>query len=60
MAPNSTPSDHLERIVVQCRCGKRVSASPKQAGKRVMCPTCGQMVLVPEPLAYRGARNARI
>jgi hypothetical protein len=35
-----------ERISVLCSCGKRLSAPPQHAGKRMKCPVCGQPVVV--------------
>ncbi|MBC8868493.1 MAG: alpha/beta fold hydrolase [Planctomycetes bacterium] len=36
-------------IVVACRCGKRFSAQPYLAGKRVNCPECGSPIAIPTP-----------
>lgn len=60
MAPDSTPSDDFERMVFQCRCGRRFAALPEHAGTRVKCPTCGQMVPVPESLGPTSAASASI
>ena len=38
-------------IKVECpACGKRLSAPDSAAGKRAKCPTCGAVVVVPEPV----------
>lgn len=34
-------------IVVQCTCGKRLSAKEELRGKRVKCPACQQLLTVP-------------
>ena len=36
-----------ERIALECRCGRRLSAAASSAGKRVKCPGCGQVLVVP-------------
>jgi RsiW-degrading membrane proteinase PrsW (M82 family) len=35
------------KIRVTCACGKALAAPPKLAGKRVICPKCGEFVQVP-------------
>src|SRR5438445_7153627 len=37
-------------ILVNCRCGQSYSVRDEFAGQPVQCVTCGQVVLVPEPL----------
>jgi len=36
-----------ERIIYSCACGQKLSASPKLAGKPVLCPACGNVNTVP-------------
>src|SRR5689334_4538295 len=36
-----------EKIRLTCACGKALAAPPKLAGKRVICPKCGEFVQVP-------------
>ncbi len=38
-------------IVVACSCGKKLRARDDQAGRECRCPSCGQMVFVPYPVA---------
>ena len=45
MATN--PTGDAQRIILQCFCGKRLSTSPKHAGKHLKCPACGKAVMVP-------------
>jgi hypothetical protein len=53
------------KISVNCQCGKRLAASPSFAGKRVKCPSCGTVLVVPEcnelaaerPVATAGAAS---
>lgn len=40
-------SPYTQAIAIQCLCGKRLTALPQHAGKRVKCPSCGQVVVVP-------------
>lgn len=35
-------------IYTQCRCGQAFQAQPSLAGQQVACPTCGQMLVVPQ------------
>ena len=37
-------------IPVTCSCGKKLNAPDTLAGKRVKCPGCQALVLIPEPL----------
>ncbi|HVE43060.1 MAG TPA: PrsW family glutamic-type intramembrane protease [Planctomycetota bacterium] len=37
------------KIRLTCACGKALAAPPKLAGKRVLCPKCGEFVQVPLP-----------
>src|SRR4051794_29393003 len=37
-------------IDVACSCGKKLSAPEKYAGKRVRCPGCQAVVVIPEPV----------
>ena len=37
-------------ILVTCSCGKKLNAPDTLAGKRVKCPGCQALVLIPEPL----------
>src|SRR6516164_4006607 len=37
-------------ILVNCRCGQSYSVRDEFAGQPVQCVTCGQVVLVPQPL----------
>ncbi len=45
------------RIPVTCACGKRLSASPRLAGKRVKCPACQEALVVPAPAATETPRQ---
>ncbi len=47
MVPESNPAGNPQRIILQCPCGKRLSALPQHAGKRLKCPGCGEALLVP-------------
>lgn len=38
-----------EPVVVACSCGKRLKAKPELAGKKVKCPGCGGVLVVPAP-----------
>jgi DNA-binding response OmpR family regulator len=38
---------HPERVVLQCRCGRRFQVSAAHRGKRLPCPTCGESLAVP-------------
>jgi RsiW-degrading membrane proteinase PrsW (M82 family) len=40
-----------EKIRLTCACGKALAASPKLAGKRVLCPKCGASLQIPVPEA---------
>jgi hypothetical protein len=37
----------LEPVVVACSCGKRLKAKAELAGKKVKCPGCGGVIVVP-------------
>ena len=39
------------RIATACQCGKRFQAREDLAGKRVRCPDCGELFLVPKRIA---------
>jgi predicted RNA-binding Zn-ribbon protein involved in translation (DUF1610 family) len=39
-------SANVQRIIVQCSCGKRLAASHEHAGKRTKCPSCGKPIIV--------------
>jgi len=41
-------------IVFRCTCGRSLSAEEEHAGRRVSCPACGGIVIVPTPPAQRG------
>lgn len=47
MATNMNRTGDAQQVTVHCSCGKRLSALPQHAGKRVKCPACGQAVVVP-------------
>ncbi len=56
MVTNTNQAGDARRISVQCSCGKRLSALPQHAGKRLKCPACGQVVVMaanpsPPPMA---------
>lgn len=36
-----------ESVIVACSCGKRLKAKPELAGKKVKCPGCGGVLVVP-------------
>jgi len=36
-------------IPVTCNCGKKLRAKPELAGRRVKCPACGGVLVVPDP-----------
>jgi len=37
------------RIVVTCRCGRRLSAPASAAGRQARCPACGEILSIPAP-----------
>ncbi|MGO8746745.1 MAG: hypothetical protein ACLQNE_12210 [Thermoguttaceae bacterium] len=47
MPANSALPDDPQRISVVCDCGKKLVANSMQSGKRLKCPSCGQVVVVP-------------
>jgi hypothetical protein len=47
MPANSGLPDNPQRIHLVCNCGKKLVANPMQSGKRLKCPSCGQVVLIP-------------
>ena len=47
MPANSGLPDNPQRISVVCECGRKLAANPMQSGKRLKCPSCGQIVVVP-------------
>jgi len=47
MPANSVLPDNPQRISVVCKCGKKVVANAMPSGKRLKCPSCGQLVVVP-------------
>ena len=47
MPANSGLPDNPQRISVVCDCGKKLVANSMQSGKRLKCPSCGQVVVVP-------------
>jgi hypothetical protein len=58
MATNTGNSSNLQRIAIRCSCGKPLVALPRQAGKRVKCPACGQAVVVPAMASPQTVRVA--
>jgi hypothetical protein len=42
-------SKNDERIKVSCDCGAKLMAPRKAVGKKVRCPTCSRILLVPDP-----------
>jgi hypothetical protein len=38
-------------LVVKCSCGKSLQAKEEHAGKRVRCPACGTILMLPAPAA---------
>jgi len=38
------------RIAFACKCGKKLQADEKHAGKRAKCPGCGATVTIPQPV----------
>lgn len=42
-------------IAITCFCGKKLRAPDELAGSRAKCPACGQMLLVPSPVAAPSA-----
>ncbi len=47
MSANSALPDNPQRISFVCDCGKKLVANSMQSGKRLKCPSCGQIVVVP-------------
>jgi hypothetical protein len=47
MPANSGLPDTPQRISVVCDCGKKLVANSMQSGKRLKCPSCGQVIVVP-------------
>ena len=47
MPANSGLPDNPQRISFVCDCGKKLVANSMQSGKRLKCPSCGQVVVVP-------------
>ena len=47
MSANSALPDNPQRISLVCDCGKKLVANSMQSGKRLKCPSCGQVVVVP-------------
>lgn len=39
--------DEPQKISVKCECGKKLSVKLKLAGKRIKCPGCGEVIVVP-------------
>jgi DNA-directed RNA polymerase subunit RPC12/RpoP len=35
-------------IKVACACGKKLSVKDEHAGKRVKCPACGSVLVIPK------------
>ncbi|MBS0263124.1 MAG: HEAT repeat domain-containing protein [Planctomycetes bacterium] len=54
-ASASAPSDTL---IVACSCGKRLKAKVELAGKKVKCPACGGVLVVPVPAAAPASAQA--
>jgi hypothetical protein len=50
-ATTAATAEHpvLEPVVIACSCGKRLKAKPELAGKKVKCPGCGGVLVVPKP-----------
>jgi|694.fasta_scaffold106515_1 predicted RNA-binding Zn-ribbon protein involved in translation (DUF1610 family) len=38
----------VSTIAIQCSCGKQLSAAQQHIGKRVKCPACGNVTIVPD------------
>jgi ribosomal protein L40E len=34
-------------MVASCKCGKQIKAKPEFAGKRIKCPSCGDVLQLP-------------
>ena len=51
-------ADPTSTIEFACRCGASIRARPHQAGRVGRCPTCGERVLAPLPVATILARLA--
>lgn len=48
-------------IEVECKCGKRLKAKPRLAGKRVRCPVCKHPLRIPDVSdASLAVENARV
>ena len=38
---------HADRVMLQCRCGRRFRVSAAHRGRKLPCPTCGESLAVP-------------
>ena len=47
MPANSVQPDNPRRISLECNCGKKLAVNSTQSGKRLKCPSCGQVFVVP-------------
>jgi hypothetical protein len=47
MSAKSLPPDDPQRISFVCDCGKKLVVNSIKSGKRLKCPSCGQVVVVP-------------
>ncbi len=48
-----------QQITIRCSCGKYLTALPQHAGKRMRCPGCGQLVIVPTILPRAAVSGVR-
>lgn len=49
-----------DRIVLDCDCGKHLTALPEHAGKRMKCPACDRPLLVPAMRPPHVAADAQV
>jgi len=59
MPANSGLPDNSQQISVFCDCGKKILANATQSGKRLKCPSCGQLVFVLPARAGKVAKPTR-
>src|SRR5262245_20526770 len=45
-------------LTFACPCGKQLQTASENAGKRVKCPSCGQILMIPAATAATNSRPA--
>lgn len=51
--PDETKSDTPQTVFIQCECGRQVPVCTGMAGTKVVCPSCGTGIVVPELSRFR-------